>query len=179
MVFKFLKKKEKEAKLPLPPVRRQGAKLEIPPPPVSEEDLPEFPEIPEIKEEPFPKAPPIKKPVPSFPEMGKKLKLPTPRPPIPSGEELEEEAFEEEKRKRARTEFYPEAIKPLFVKMESFQSVINELNLIKSITKESEDAVIRVGDFAEDQEKEFNRWQGQLTDLQKKLIFIDKTIFKE
>lgn len=150
----FFKRKEK--KTVLPPVHAAG-ELDIPPAPPSEEDLPEFPEIPEFKEKPTATAPPKRA--------------------LPSAEKIEEEAFREEKRQLAMAETH-EVAKPVFVRMDSFQSIISELNMIKSIAKESDDAIIRVGDFAEDQDREFNKWQSQLGDIQKKLIFIDKTMFK-
>jgi len=165
MVFKFLKKKEEKVAPPAP--KPKGAKeLEIPPAPPSEEELPEFPEIPEFKEEEKPKIHeiPTAPPAPKLEE-------------VPEAEKMEEKAFKEERKELKKAELH-EAFKPSFVKMESFQSIINELGLIKSIAKESEDAIARVDDFAGDQEKEFNKWHAQLNDIQKKLIFIDKTIFK-
>ncbi|MBW2978397.1 hypothetical protein KY331_06130 [Candidatus Woesearchaeota archaeon] len=168
MVFKFLKKKEEKLAPPIP--KPKGAKeLEIPPAPPSEEELPEFPEIPEFKEEEKPEIHEI--PIaPPKPEPMKAEK--------PEAQKIEARAFKEERKELKKAEMREE-FKPLFIKMESFQSIINELGHIKSIAKESEDAIARVDDFAGDQEKEFNKWHSQLNDMQKKLIFIDKTIFKE
>lgn len=163
MVFKFLKKKEEKIAPPIPKPKGAKEELEIPPAPPSEEELPEFPEIPEFKEE----KPKIHE-IPSAP----------PEPIKPKAEKIEEKVFKEEKAEITKAELHEEVTKPTFVRMESFQSIISELNLIKSIAKESEDAIARVDDFAGDQEKEFNKWQTQLNDIQKKLIFVDKTTFK-
>lgn len=178
-MFNFLKKKEKkidfeeiepEKKIDrlVPPPAPAGKELDIPPAPPSEEDLPEFPELPEFGGRLEPEKPKIPK-----------LTLPKPKKPsIPQAEKLEKKAFKEEKFELEELEEHKESVKPVFVKMEMFQSMINELNLIKNVAKESDEAIARVGDFAQDQEKEFNKWQSQLVDIQKKLIFVDKTMFK-
>jgi len=176
-MFNFFKRKEKkveeikpEKKLGklVPPPAPAGKELDIPPAPPSEEDLPEFPELPKFKGKLQPEKPKI--PKLTLPKLKPK------KPAIPEAENLEKEAVKEEK---FEFEEHKELIKPVFVKMEMFQSIINELNLIKNVAKESDDAIARVGDFAQDQEKEFNKWQSQLADIQKKLIFVEKTMFKE
>jgi len=177
MAFSFFKKKEKNKEFSVPPPvpkipKPTGASdLDIPPAPASEEDLPVFPEIPEIKEEVKPRnIVPLPKPKP--------IKL---SPIEEKGEDIEKDLFNEEKEEFKLKEEHKIAIqpKPIFIRMESFQSIIDELNQVRSIAKESDDAISRVGDFTGDQEKEFNRWQSMLNDLQKKFIFIDKTLFKQ
>jgi len=164
MGFKFFKKKEENIISPFP-VARETNELEIPPAPPSEEDLPEFPEIPEMETE----------------EKHKIHEIPSapPKPPKKSlAKGIEKKAVKEEKEELKKIESH-EFIKPLFVDIGSFKIIIDELGHVKNIAKESEEAISRVDDFAGDQETEFDRWQNQLSDMQKKLIFVDKTIFKE
>ena len=67
--------------------------------------------------------------------------------------------------------------KPLFITISSYKELLEEAGLTKGILKENEDIMERVINFKEDQNKEFNKWESQLKDMQKKLIFIDKALF--
>ncbi len=132
-------------------VRPPEKELEVPIAPPTAEELPEFPsakEIPEIKPKPMP-------------------------PPI---ERIEERAVEEEKAELEEREELA-LKKPIFITFESFRDMMDEISLIKNILKENEDTLTRVSEFKEDEDKEFKKWQNQISDTQKKLIFADKTLF--
>jgi len=68
-------------------------------------------------------------------------------------------------------------IKPLFVSATFYKEALEELGLTRGILQENEDIIERIIDFKEDQDKEFNKWESQFKDIQKKLIFIDKSLF--
>ena len=149
MVLDFFKQKnKKQAEIP--------EDLDVPPAPPKKEELPEFPipdEVPEFKEESIP----VKKEV----------------SPIEKFEKAVVKEQQEELNSRDLT-----LKKPIFVYLDSYREMINELGLIKTTLKESTDSLARVAQFKEDEDKEFNKWEGLLKDVQKKLIFADKTLFK-
>ena len=126
------------------------SELEIPPAPPTEQDLPEFPSAP--KE-------PIKEPEPEQAEE--------------HIEKIEKQAIETQEE---ALEKRPE-VKPVFIRVGAYKDVIDEIMLINNIIKESDDTITRVAQFKEDEDKEFNKWEKQLKDIQQKLIYADQTLF--
>ncbi|MBW2965510.1 hypothetical protein KY342_00230 [Candidatus Woesearchaeota archaeon] len=148
----FFKKKKEVAKLP-------KEELEVPPAPPTTEELPSPEEVATIKA--------VKEAV----EKPVKQKL------VPSVvEQMEERAVEEtkelvEEREDLRLQ------KPIFISLESFKDIIDEISLTSNILKENEDILTRINEFKEDEDKQFNKWESQLKDMQKKLIYVDKALF--
>ena len=130
--------------------------LDIPPAPPTSDELPEFPSPSEIGKMPkkIPKAP--------APPNMKKIEAEAVR---------EQEEVLEEREELSLT-------RPIFVPLENFRDVMDEVTLVKNILKENEDTLVRVSEFKEDEDKEFNKWENQIRDIQKKLIYADKTLFK-
>jgi hypothetical protein len=96
--------------------------------------------------------------------------------PAPSMERMERRAIEKQREELEEREEL-KLTKPLFIPAESYKELLEEIGLAKSILKENEDIITRVSEFKEDEDKEFNKWESQFKDMQKKLIFIDKTLF--
>lgn len=67
--------------------------------------------------------------------------------------------------------------KPIFVELHLYKDMVDEIGLVKNIMKENEDILTRVAEFKEDEDKEFKKWQNQILDVQRKLIYADKTLF--
>ena len=67
--------------------------------------------------------------------------------------------------------------KPIFVYIDLYKEMLKEISLIKNNTKEGSDNLARIDEFREDQEKEFKKWGTQIKDIQKKLTYVDKTLF--
>jgi hypothetical protein len=67
---------------------------------------------------------------------------------------------------------------PIFIRVERFRNIISNQSSIKNGLKQSEESISRLNQIDENRDKVFAKWQGIMTDLQKKFIFIDKTIFK-
>lgn len=95
-------------------------------------------------------------------------------------EELASFAKEEERRayeieKEELEEKVP--VKPIFVKADLFKGVIDEISSIRRKLKEVDDASTTLADLENDEQREFERWHIILEDIQKKLIFTDKSLF--
>ena len=93
-----------------------------------------------------------------------------------SMEQMEETAVKQQKEELEEREDL-RLTKPLFIPADSYKELLEDLGLARGILKENDDIIERVIDFKEDQDKEFNRWESQFKDMQKRLIFIDKTLF--
>ena len=55
--------------------------------------------------------------------------------------------------------------------------MIDEIGLVNNIVKEGEGILTRVAEFKEDEDKEYHKWEAHVKDVQKKLIYVDKTLF--
>ena len=148
----FLKGKKKESGFP------EKRELEIPPAPPTAEELPEFP---------TPEAIPKSKVIEEAAE----------RPPIPIVEKIERAAVETQEGELEAVEAREGVTKPIFIPLEQYKDIMDEIGLANNILKENEDILVRVGEFKEDEDKEFNKWENQIKDIQKKLIYADKTLF--
>ncbi len=128
-----------------------GKGLDVPPAPSTTEELPSPKEVASIKA--------VEKPR-----------------PVSSMEQMEERAVEEQKEELEEREEL-KLKKPIFISAESFKAVLEDLGLAKGILKENEDIMERMAESKEYQDKEFNKWESQFKDMQKRLIFVDKALF--
>lgn len=70
------------------------------------------------------------------------------------------------------------AKKTVYIRMDKLRLVLGSVNAIKSDLKTANELILKMNDVGIETEKEFDRWKNSLLDLQKKLIFMDKTLFK-
>ena len=145
-----------------------------------EDTMPDFPSFPEMDENPMPIQP-----------VSSNLQLPEPLPmpqPEPEQEEITEELdispdtypktagrlFSQEKRiLRER----PSA-KTIYVSVGNFKATLGSINTIRSDLRKSEEALIKLESIKNAKDKSFDKIKSSLDDLQRKLIFVDKTLFK-
>ena len=129
-------------------------------------------EIPERIEMEIPPAPPKKEELPSFPvpkEIPQKREI----SPVEKIEERAVKSQQEELGERDELKLK----KPIFVDLDLYKEMINEITLINSNLKEGKDSLSRMDEFSEDEDKEFSKWENSIKDIQKKLIYADKTLF--
>jgi len=77
---------------------------------------------------------------------------------------------------KKRERLIPEG--PIFVNVNDYQSVLDCMNNIRNSIKESENIILRLNELKTEEEKEFEKWRSELEDIQKKLTYIDRTIFE-
>jgi hypothetical protein len=133
-----------------------GKGLDVPPPPSTTAELPSSKDVTSIK--------------------AVKEAVEKPRPFPSSMEHMETKAVEKQKEELEEREDL-KLTKPLFIPADGYKELLEDLGLTKHILKENEDIIDRITNFKEDQDKEFNRWESQFKDIQKKLIFVDKALF--
>ena len=202
--FKFLKKKEGEVDvrgmdLPpvpggsmpgdlssLPPLEAEDfPPLTMPPPPPIDQEMPvkkdlpvmeKLPPIPTIKSAPL--RPKIQEyiPSPSFGDLG--FDVPeAPDEDIPSSVpslELDKKHFSEE-------EFVPKRVirnqGPLFIKMEDYREILESIENMRQSFKQEEQQFIHITDIKSSKDKSLTYLREVFEDLQRKLLFIDRTLF--
>jgi len=113
--------------------------------------------------------PDIPSELPDFPE-GKQTKI------YSSIERFEKRAVREEKEELGEREHLI-LKKPIFVDLDLFKVMLDEIGLVKKNLKEMDDIVTRLDDFRNDKDKEFDKWKKAVEDIQRKLIYADRTLF--
>ncbi|MBD3310473.1 hypothetical protein GF351_04595 [Candidatus Woesearchaeota archaeon] len=194
-------KKEFELPPPPPPIGEDEGLPEFPPPPPTPSEKPrkakagpELPPPPPVRWEEEPKAPEKEEPKPATPSMPAAPRMPPqPKPeirPLPKIHEvrkapqprphhpLHEMPAEPEYHERAAKKPHTMPQGPVFVRAENYQGIINSINSIKAEMKQADDVVLRLDELEKERGNAFKRWREQLEDVQRKLIFVDKSLFE-
>ena len=178
----------------------------MPPFEFAEEKLPELPKegLPpfEFAEEKLPELPKEEKPldIPAFHPLEETPKF-VPKPPIgespreaplprrelpkikPSEherlfyEKMEKNAVREERKLLREGIISGEG--PLYIRLDKFKGTLRSISVIRGDLKKSDEMLLNLVKSKEEKDKEFEKWRNLVVDIQKKLIFIDKTLFKD
>ena len=68
--------------------------------------------------------------------------------------------------------------KTIYVNVDNFKAMLGTLNIVRSDLKKSEESLTKLENVKNMKDKSFDKVRLSLDDLQKKLIFMDKTLFK-
>lgn len=158
----FFKNKELE----LPPVPQRSGQvepkhtsyLELPPPVSTQTMAPKAMESqPQAVPKKMPEFPPIpKEDVPrALPALA--LRAPAERPSIMMT--------------------HPSARKDVFVDVSQYSTVLDELDKLKSAIIKGQNTLNEVMGMKSEEDAEFEKWRNVLEDMERKLLFIDKTLF--
>jgi hypothetical protein len=154
--------------------------LDAPPihPGIEEKGMEKFPEIPkseksypEGKEKLVPdlKLPSVhESPKPDWKEPGVELPGTTPAKEI---EPYESSIVVEEKHR--------ETSGPIFVKVNEFRGILSEISIIKRDLKTADQSLLKLNEIEANRDKILAKWRDIMVELQKKVIFIDKKLFKK
>lgn len=189
---------------PLPPIPRPGAVKqegymhlqELPPLPKLEEtagkaeEMPEFPELPELPELPEIEHEENKEEMPSwhFEEEAKPAEAPKPieehelfkgfesltpenLPHIEAPKPLKEIKFEPIEERQFHD------LRPLFVKSDDYKEIMKGIQEIKAKANESDAILVNLNEIKNQKDKEFQKIHSQIADIQRKLVYVDKTVF--
>ena len=158
-----------------------------------DEDMPEFPDLDDFDKEPasapninmpqapkmvpaFSQAPPMPNPVSDFNQF----------PQMPGSEASATDSSQQNSQSTqpAQQMKYRGAGKiiqnggSLYVRVDKFKIALDHINVIRSDLRKSEEDVMKLEGLKREKDKSFDRFKLSLDDLQKKLIFVDKTLFK-
>lgn len=156
MVFKLFRKRKEEFEFP------EKGEIEVPPaPPAIPEEPAELPTFPSVEE----------------PEVEVKEKEPEMVEEAPSSvEEMEKESISGVKESLEEREGL-ELTKPLFIEAKLYKGIIDDISVLKNTLKDSADELMKMGDLKDDREKNYSVWHKQIEDIQRKLIYVDNSLF--
>lgn len=145
--------------------------MEMPPPPPQEaasldEEL-KFPELPPLPEEStdkvFEELPPLPEEVPPpffeqppKPQIEKKIEAPTERQILPK----------------------KKALQPLFISVDDYQFILDGIASIKKKITESNQGIEELEKIKTAEENLLNEWKLKISDIEKKLSYVDKAVLK-
>ncbi len=110
-------------------------------------------------------------PVPEMPEIPKpeyERKEEYEKPELPELAPVEEPSLEREAVRKP--------ISPAFVAMDEYRNILDQSNRVRAKLSEAEEFMHRLEEVKVEEEKTFERWRGQLEDVERKLGHIDRLI---
>ncbi|MBI4149006.1 hypothetical protein HY491_01025 [Candidatus Woesearchaeota archaeon] len=66
----------------------------------------------------------------------------------------------------------------MYVKGDDFREITDNITMIRKRLKESDQALVRLNDLKNDQDKLFEHTDGVIEDVQRKLMYVDKVLFE-
>lgn len=66
----------------------------------------------------------------------------------------------------------------VYIRVDNFRAALDNISMVRGSLRNSEEALTRMESIKSAKDKSFDKFKSSLEDLQKKLIFIDKTLFK-
>ena len=97
-----------------------------------------------------------------------------PRPVRDYAQKAEKEAVREERDLIS----HKDATGKTYIRMDRFRSILMDINEIKGDIKNAASSIEKMQGIDRNKEAEFEKWKANMNDLQKKIIFVDKTLFK-
>ena len=171
--------KEKKEDIPIPPMPKeiQPLDLKIPNIQVKEKEVPPIHEMGDFEKD-----------LPSIPDLDElEKKLPTIKPlkmkelpplgPIIEQDEPQIHAgpIEEEMPQRMGKKIIAEG--PTFVNVSEYKQAIHNINIIKAKMREADNALNSLNKIKNEKDKYFEQFRSKLEDLQRKSLYIDKSLF--
>ena len=151
---------------------------------LGKEDNMGFPELPEMEEKEA-EIPPFNgisypEPMPTMPQM------PQPMQPLPEPEPKDDEMHSDNFPRMERRLFSQEkrmlrerpSAKTIYVRIDKFKATLGSINMVRSDLRKSEEALMKLENIKNSKDRSFDKVKVSLDDLQKKLIFVDKILFK-
>ncbi len=72
----------------------------------------------------------------------------------------------------------PENHSQIFVKIDEYRDVLDILNLTKEKLNEAKDILNTITHLKNEEDGEIENWHNELEEIEKKVSFIDKTLFE-
>lgn len=67
----------------------------------------------------------------------------------------------------------------VFVSMDNYKQILDDISTIKSDIKRSDDIFTRLNEIKNIKNEKFEKWKDKLEDIQRKLVYIEKTLYED
>ncbi len=103
------------------------------------------------------------------------MSLPTPEQKFPSFSSQPPVQLQHEVMPRAQAK---QSHGPTYIRVQDYQKMMGDLTLIRSDLRKAGQGLSEMMTTVSGREKDYSRYRNMLIDIQKKLVFMDKTLFK-
>jgi hypothetical protein len=146
-------------------------------------EMPDFPPLPDIEHDVL-DIPPVSASEQEQQALDQEPEPPT--PPLSNASEIREEVSKPQVQFAPQTPKFEHKIfqkreahpSTVFVKIERFKLVLGDVSIIRSDLRKSEEALVKLETLRNAESTSSEKMKLMLEDLQRKIIFIDKTLFK-
>lgn len=66
---------------------------------------------------------------------------------------------------------------PIFVKIDEYRDILDVIDLIKVKVREADAIITRINEMKKEEDLELAEWRREIGEVEKKISFIDKTLF--
>jgi hypothetical protein len=113
----------------------------------------------------------------SFPKLTEQSKLPG------SKHKLRPSPYQALEKRASREEIgilrHKKAKGPTYVRIEKFRDIITSTGTMKNNLRIASQSIERLNEIDDNRDKVFDKWHNVMMDMQKKFIFMDKSVFKK
>lgn len=67
---------------------------------------------------------------------------------------------------------------PIYVKIDEYKDILDIMNLIKSKLAEAKATMGKINEIKNEEDSELELWRSELEEVERKIGFIDKTLFE-
>lgn len=67
---------------------------------------------------------------------------------------------------------------PLFVKIEEYKDVLDVVNMIKTKIEDAKRTLSKINELGNEEDAELEQWHATIEEVERKVEFIDKTLFE-
>ena len=72
----------------------------------------------------------------------------------------------------------PEETMPVFVRMDDYKDVLDVINMIKNKISEARETLGKINELKNEEDAELELWQTGVEEIERKIEFVDKTLFE-
>jgi len=67
---------------------------------------------------------------------------------------------------------------PVFVKIDEYKNVLDVMNMIRNKIEDAKEVLAKINELKNEEDAELELWHTGLDEIERKIVFIDKTLFE-
>jgi len=67
---------------------------------------------------------------------------------------------------------------PVFVRIDDYKDILDVINMVKNKINEAKDTLGKINELKNEEDAELELWQTGIEEIERKVEFIDKTLFE-
>lgn len=67
---------------------------------------------------------------------------------------------------------------PVFVKIDEYKEVLDVMHMVKSKIEDAKETLGKINELKNEEDAELELWKNGLDEIERKVVFVDKTLFE-